>query len=316
MAIASDPPAPEARHAPAATRASLLYVRDNVLISRGDGSLTEALLFTVILAANMTPVDRDPELRVRYGGVADSAPDELRRPVSVNAVAQSLGLPFETARRRVQGLASDGLCVVTPKGVYVPRAAVMSPRYMAIQHARYERARGFYDELLALGVLSSNDTDPVPAPPEPLVRAANRAVSEYMLRLSAELIAVTGDMLGSLILLQLVLDNTEDLPAARLAAWAAAPLSLALPTRASRLSRELRISSETVRRHLRILEAAGFCRRSADGLVAICPEEVRPRVTRLAESNLANVQRLFARLRELGVIATWDADDTGRRDTA
>ena len=39
-------------------------------------------------------------------------------------------------RRRVQELVRTGNCVSTPQGVFVPRAAVTTPAYTAIQTAR------------------------------------------------------------------------------------------------------------------------------------------------------------------------------------
>jgi DNA-binding Lrp family transcriptional regulator len=291
------------------SRASLAYVRDTSLISRGDGDLLDPLLFTAILDANMVPVNRDPELRITYGGDV-SAPDHLRRPVSINAVAQSLHLPFETVRRRVSGMAQRGQCVIDPRGVVVPHAAVTSPAYVAIQRARYDRARRFYQALKAAGALPSNGPADTLAPTaRPLVRAANRALSAYMLRAANDLIALTGDALSSLILLELTLGNTEPVADCDLPAWASNPLGVARPVRIAALAKSLRFSSETTRRHLMGLEAAGFCRRTERGLVAVAPPTVWPELARLMAANLANVHRLFGTLRELQVLAAWDTPD-------
>jgi DNA-binding Lrp family transcriptional regulator len=295
----------------ALSRASVVYVRDCALISRRGGDLLETLLFSAILDANMAPVTRDPELRVRYGAVAEACPDELRRPVTINAVTQSLGLPFETGRRRVQALVRAGLCEATAKGVIVPRRAVTTPAYNAIQQARYDRTRAFHRELADLGALG--DDPGAPAPAEPLVRAANRAVSEYMLRACGELIALTGDIVSSLVLIQLVIANTAELSPERLPVWAGAPQALALPARAASVSRDLAMSAETVRRHALTLEAGGFCRRSPAGLIAACPLHARPQAARFVATNVANVQRLFARLKDLGVVAAWQAEETTTR---
>jgi len=286
--------------------ASLAYVRDNVQISCGGGDLLGTLLFTAILDANMAPLNRDPELRVRYGTLEDSCPDELRRPVSINAIAQSLHVPFETARRRVRQLAEAGDCVIVPQGVYVPRSAVTSPAYKAIQAARYDRVRAFHGDMRRLGVLPPEPAGPPPE--DPLIRAVNRVVSEYMLRACNALIELTGDMLGSLVLMEMALLNLADLPSEQLAAWAEAPLQLGQPAPGTVLSARLRISPETVRRHILSLEADGFCRRLPRGLVAMAPPPARVELARLIEANLANVQRLFARLRELGVTASWEAE--------
>ncbi|MBU1377358.1 MAG: hypothetical protein KKE02_13080 [Alphaproteobacteria bacterium] len=301
---------PEGPHVWATTRASLAYIRDTAQISRGDGDLLDPLIFTAILDANMVPVNRDPELQVLYGGAEISAPDDLRRPVSINAVAQSLRLPFETVRRRVSGLVRRGSCIVDPRGVVVPNAAVTSPAYGAIQRARYDRARGFYQTLTAAGVLPANGSADTRAPTaQPLIRAANRALSAYMLRACNDLIPLTDDALSSLILLDLTLENTAALSTADLPAWAADPARFARPIRIAALSKSLRFSPETTRRHLLGLEAAGFCRRVDEGLVALAPSPVWPELARLMAANLANVHRLFAALRQLEVLAAWDTPD-------
>ena len=292
------------------TRASLDYIRDTIQISRGDGDLLDPLIFTTILDANMAPVNRDPTLQIVYGGPDISAPDHLRRPVSINAVAQSLRLPFETVRRRVIGMVGRGACIMDARGVVVPNAAVTSPEYGAVQRARYDRARLFYQDLKAIGVLPADGAADAHAPTaQPLVRAANRALSVYMLRACSDLLALTGDALSSVILLELTLGNTADLPAADLPAWAADPVTRAHPLRIADLAKRLRISPETARRHVLSLEDAGFCRRNARGAVAIAPPIAWPDLARQMTANLANVHRLFAALRQLDVLAAWDTPD-------
>lgn len=293
------------------TRASFLYVRDTVQISRGDDDLIDALIFTAALDANMAPVERDPDLQVAYGGVEVSAPDELRRPVSVNAVAQSLRLPFETVRRRFLRLAREGLCVIGPQGVVVPNSAVTSPAYIAKQRARYDRAADFYAALKAVGALPAVTRPAAPPPAEPLVRAANRALSEYTLRACNDLMALTGDVLSSVVLLELVVQNIRPMGTPELAGWPRDPERLSRAVRIAGLAAPLRFSGETIRRHLKVLEAQGFCRRTAGGVVATAPPAVQSRLPRLVDTNHANVQRLFSRLDQLGVLAAWDAPPTG-----
>lgn len=297
VATAGDAPAWEV------ALASLDYIRDTVLITRGDDDLIDALIFTTALDANVTPVSRDPGLQLAYGGVAVSAPDELRRPVSINAVAQSLRLPFETVRRRFQGLARAGLCLIGPQGVIVPRAADTSAAYISTQRARYERARSFHEDLAARGALpGAEHAQTWPTAAEPLVRAANRALSEYVLRACNGLIALTGDVLSSLVLLELVLANTKPLSCAELEAWRRAPEQIGRPVRIAALAAPLRLSPETVRRRLNILETTGFCRRTAGGLVATAPTSAQPALADLVEANQANLRRLFTRLGQLGVV--------------
>jgi predicted transcriptional regulator len=304
-----------AGHRPAAmvltlevARASLAYVRDTVEITRGGHDLLDALILTAALDANMAPVARDPDLRTVYGGVAVSAPDALRRPVSVNAVAQSLHLPFETVRRRFQNLSRAGLCVIGSQGVIIPLGAVTSAAYMAEQRARYDRAGALYQALKTVGGLLEAPTLPLsPSVAAPPVRAANWALSEYTLRACDDLIALTGNVLSSRVLLELALANTLGLKTDALAAWILDPAVVGQAVRIPALAASLRMSGETARRHLRRLNSLGFCRRTSGGLVAVAPAWAWPRLAGLLEANQVNIQRLFGRLRQLGVLDLWDA---------
>jgi DNA-binding IscR family transcriptional regulator len=288
-------------------RASLEYVRDTVEITRSDHELLDALILTAALDANMTPVKRTPDLQSTYGGAKRSTPDRLRRPVSINAVAHSLNLPFETVRRRAQKMADAGLCIIGAHGIVVPHSTVTLPSYLAEQRARYERARAFYRTLKAVGALPVDVAATAPSPPaDPLVRAANWAFSEYVLRACSDLIAVTGNVTSSRILMELVLANTRRLATEALVDWARDPLQTGRPIRVAALVGPLRLPRETIRRHLHRLETLGFCRRGPDGVVAMASASTWPRLAALVKTNQANVQRLFATLRQSGVLAEWD----------
>ncbi len=299
----------------AVARASLDHVRDTVEITRGDHELLDALILTAALDANMAPVKRAPDLRQAYGGPSVSAPDDLRRPVSVNAVAQSLNLPFETVRRRARRLAKAGLCVIGPQGMVAPHSLTTSPSYVADQRARYDRARLFYETLKALGALPAFEPAPPSAPPgtEPPVRAANWALSEYTLRACADLIALTGDVVSSRVLMELALIATRPAANGKETGPITADLDpagglarLGRPTRVAALAASLNLPRETVRRRVAELETLGFCRREADGVVAALPAAMAPRVVEMARTNAGNVQRLFGSLARAGVLADWE----------
>jgi DNA-binding Lrp family transcriptional regulator len=284
-------------------RASAQFVLDISRISRGDGDLLRPLLMTVILEANQALINQDPGLQLAYGDLGTAAPDELRRPVSVRAVAESLRLPFETVRRRVHALGRAGLCVHGPHGVYVPHAVVTSEAYNAVQLARYERLQTFHRTAVGLGVVAA------PAPPEgppqdpPPVRAANRAIAEYVLRVSDRTMGLTGGVLAGAVFLELACANLADLEDADFDGARFAGRMVPVPT--LRLSRRLGLAAETTRRHVMALQARGYCRREARGLTATVPDAARPRLAAVLAENVANVQRLFARLDQLGVRAHW-----------
>jgi hypothetical protein len=284
-------------------RASAEFVIDISQISRAGGDLMQPLLLTAILEANQARINQDLTLQLTYGHLEASAPDELRRPVSVHALAESLRLPFETVRRRVGALARQGLCVATPRGVYVPHAAVTSPAYKAIQLGRYERLIAFHDTACRLGTVTGPEPPQAPlAGPAP-VRAADRAIAEYVLRASDLLMGLTGGAIPGIIYLELARANLEPLDDDQLAR---PDVSKRLtPIRALPLAQRLGLPRETTRRHLFALENRGFCRRGRWGLTAAAPEAAWPQITALFSDNLTNVQRLFSRLDQLGVRAHW-----------
>src|SRR5262245_42066104 len=92
-----------------ALRLSLIFVLDLIEIGRGGGEAVDPLILGVISQASITPVTLDPRLELAYATVERPPPDDIRRPVSVSAVARSLRLPFETVRRRVALLVEHGL---------------------------------------------------------------------------------------------------------------------------------------------------------------------------------------------------------------
>src|SRR5690606_23925345 len=110
-----------------------------------------------------------------------------------------------------------------------------------------------------------------PASAEPLLRAVNRVLSEYMLRVSRRLLAVTGDVLTSLVLLQLVVESAAGLGRDGVAAWARDPAAVGRRLRIVDLAAGLPFSAETVRRHLRTLEGLGFVRPGRPFLAPAAP---------------------------------------------
>lgn len=315
-------PRPIARPAPAAApdpvawqvaHLSLVFFLDLIALGR-QRDVLDALLFGAVLVANLDPINRDPALADTYARLDTVAPDDLRRPVSINAVAQSLRLPFETARRRIMRMAAAGDLVVTARGVYAPAASISTPEFLATIFGRHARLERFYGELRAIGALpasalpaSALPAEPAAAAsPDPPVRITNRAVAVYMMRVVEAFNDLTADPVTGLLLLQLAHLNTRHLDARAFTAWVTDPTAEGAPVRIGHLARALRYSPETARRHALQLEAAGFCVRRPNGLVAALPAEKRPLLQEIVTENLGNVQRLFTRLRQLGALAGWD----------
>lgn len=287
------------RAAPASV-AFVLRIRE---ISRRENDLIDSLLFATVVSANLAPVSRDTHLQLAYAAIDEPAPPDLRRPVSMNAVAQSMRIPFETARRRILRMARRGVVEITPRGVVIPTSITSDPDFMRAVIERHEEVGRFHGTMRRLGVLP----DILPAPvgvqhTGPPVRITNRLCWEYVLRMVDELMALTGDPLSALLLLQIVRRNTDGFSQAELAAWAQDPAARAIPVRTVAFARSLGLSAETARRYVMGLEASGFCRRSSKGVVAVLPPDQAPALERMVLDNLANVQRMFARLAQLGAL--------------
>lgn len=283
--------------------AFVLRVRE---ISRRDNDLIDSLLFATIVSANLAPVARDTGLQLTYSAVDEPVPEGLRRPVSINAVAQSMRVPFETARRRISRMAKRGALEITPRGVTIAPTIVTDPDFMLAVVARHAEVGRFYAAVRALGVLP----DILPAPvgeahTEPPVRLTNRVCWEYVLRMVDEITALVGDPLSALLLLEILRRNTDGFSLDALAAWARDPPARAQPVRTVAFARHLGLSPETARRHVMGLETARFCRRSTRGVVAVLPPEHGPALERLVLDNLSNVQRMFARLSQLGALESF-----------
>jgi len=285
------------------------FVLDMEAASRNTSDLVNGLLFAAIQSANVAAISADPQLQLRYAMLSDTPPtDDLRRPVSVNAIAQSLRMPFETARRRVHGLAKLGVVEVTAKGVLVAQRTLGHPMFLTNVFLRHDHLKAFYLRMIGLDVFVLPPPADLPPWREPPVRLTNRLIWEYMLRAADGLGALVGDTTNGLILLAMVRENTEGLTPAEIAAWAADPPAHARPVRNSRLAGRLNLSTETLRRYVIRLADQGLCLRGPNGLAAIAPPGFRDRLDHLVLDNYGNLQRLLTRLRQFGVGAMWEAE--------
>jgi biotin operon repressor len=77
----------------------------------------DALILSTVAVANVAHLNADPELSQVYGGIDQPEPSDIKRPISRNAVALSLGLSYETARRRIQRLLDEGALVESNGGL-------------------------------------------------------------------------------------------------------------------------------------------------------------------------------------------------------
>ena len=127
----SSPPGPpvDAAVARVASRLSSEYFLRSLLLIAPltDNDFLTSVVSLAIIGANTAHLDQDLPQGAKYGSLEDVPPDEVRKPVSVMAVAETLGIPYETARRHVNKLLKAGRCERLGGGVIVPRRAIDDP---------------------------------------------------------------------------------------------------------------------------------------------------------------------------------------------
>jgi Uncharacterized membrane-associated protein/domain len=284
-------------------------------IVRDGRDLIDSLFLSAVIEANVAPINQDPALQQRYGALDTPPPDELRRPVSINAIAASLGQPFETTRRRINDLARRGECIIGPKGVIVPTARLMADDYLRVAQLRYERVRRLYFDLLELGGLAEMAAEASAAWPEAdgqltaqPVRLVNRLLSEYYLRALELLGRSIGDPLAGLVMMGLARLNLQALTPAQRTVNGFLPDELRRPVRRADLARSIGLPAETVRRRLLALEKLGYCRTGPEGVVFSLTAVAQPEAQKLFHDNNVNLLRMMSRLNRYGVLTYWDRE--------
>jgi DNA-binding transcriptional ArsR family regulator len=291
------------------------FTLDLIRLDGHRGDMVEALLLAAIEDANLAPLGRDCDLQRRYATEDADAPDDLRRPISINALATSLRLPPQTVHRRVAGLAATGACAVTLAGVIVPRTVTSSAKYQAALRAQYDGLQRLYGRLRAMGAL---DAPPAAEPwgSQPPVRIVRRLVLEYFLRFAELTVEHVGDPFRTLTLLEVIRINTgswtdDEGGGAGVEPAAFVPDARRAPASSSAVAARLGVSDKTIGRHLTRLVEAGMCQRVSRGYIVPATALARPEVLTFAVRNYANVGRMFMTLAHLGVLEAWQDGPAG-----
>lgn len=295
---------------------------DAILAGRLGRDFVDALIVLAVVQANVTPLARSPDLQRAYAAYGEPPPDGLRRPVSINAIAHSLRLPYETVRRRIARLAKLGTCEVSDKGVIVPAREVNSPEHFAAMLVIWERMRRLYWRLRDLGLMEAapREADPAVATGPP-IRAALRIGSDYTLRTVENMTTAFNGLLPGLIWLAVLRANTEALPDADAGGDGVSAADFIddarrRPVRVAELARALDAPHETVRRYAAELVAAGLLTRTPRGLIAPAAVLAKPASLDLMRDSHADLMRMFSGLGRLGVLAEWDRETPGLRGAA
>lgn len=301
------------------------FALDLVKLGGFGRDVIDGLLLVAISQANVAQITRSPTLQRTYAALDQPPPDELRRPVSVSGIANSLRIPFETARRRINLLVDAGAVQVLDRGVIIPGAPLTSPYYRIGVEANYGLVRSLYFRLRGIGLFEDLPRPNGPPFPNenPPVRLVIRLSSDYLLRLAEPVSAHMGDIVTGLLLLDLIHANTEHLPDTEAgdaaAGWSAegfVPDRLRRPARPAHLAERLGIPQETVRRHLKRLLEADQCERSENGYLVPARILSRAPFVQFMLDNQAHLHRLYAGLADFGVLSQWDREILALRGAA
>ncbi len=301
------------------------FALDLVKLGGFGRDVIDGLLMAAISQANVAQITRNAELQRAYATLDQPPPDELRRPVSVSAIANSLRIPFETARRRISSLVDLGAVRTAERGVIIPTAPLNSPFYRMGAEAHYALVRNLYFRLRGIGLLED-----LPRPAagafdaeHPPVRLVVRLSSDYLLRLAEPITIHMGDLVTGLVLMDTIHANTEHLDDGQGgqddAAWTEdgfVPDNLRRPVRTTTLAERLGIPQETVRRHIHRLVETGRCERNANGYVVPARVLARQPFVQYMLDNQSHLHRLYAALGDFGVLAEWEREVLALRGAA
>jgi hypothetical protein len=147
------PPVAGAEHARIAARLSTDYVLRalHLIAERYEGDVVRAIVAAAVVSANTAHLNRPVDGRAPYAAMDAPPPDDVRRPVSVSALAGILGMPFETTRRHVNRLIATGEFERVQGGVIARTEPLTTPTHEAMIAANYANLRRMMRDLKAAG---------------------------------------------------------------------------------------------------------------------------------------------------------------------
>lgn len=277
-------------------------------IRKHDGDFTRAVVYMAAIQASRPP----------SRGEGDPEPVRL---FSVRAIAESMGIPYETTRRKIGELETAGLARrIGSRGYTVAPAMFEGEAYRAECDATWRALLRLINDLRALNfdfsafAGGSSLTAVRDLAQADLADAAAVLVNDFQLRVLETGARPHGSMLDAAIVSTLILTNAEllthDPELARQFSGAATPPPdhLRKPATITEVATALGLTHETVRRRFNRYCELGWAKRVTGGYLLTVERLQQPEVL---ESGLMVSQRflqLLQSLRQLGM----DFDSLGR----
>lgn len=109
----------DAAHLRIISRVSMDYVVSmySAILRGSPHDPIDTLVLSTVAVANVAHLNADKTQSQLYAGLDSPEPMDIKRPISRNAVALSLGLSYETTRRRVQRLLEAGALIEVEGGL-------------------------------------------------------------------------------------------------------------------------------------------------------------------------------------------------------
>ncbi|MDQ0463375.1 biotin operon repressor [Caulobacter ginsengisoli] len=260
----------------------------------------EAMLgvaFMTLLRANIRDLGADPELN---GRSTEAGPPRI--PISARALAESLSISRETARRYVARLTDMGFCQKTDAGLFASPGALNRPEVRVLA----SETMALLDWLLVhLAELAGE------APGERLTAARSpmglMVACDFVLRW-AELIARPSQKFQPIVLtfqaiLQGNIGHMIDDPGLRERyANDPPPDELRRPVTAQAVARVLGASREAVRTHIQIMKGAGYIARVKGGMIVPRQHFFYEGHLAVFRADLNNLRRMLGQLRDFGLL--------------
>jgi DNA-binding transcriptional ArsR family regulator len=287
--------------------AGYYFLRTVTLLTRViDEDLVTALVFLGVTRANVRPLQADPAADAAYASQAEVPPEDLRKPVSVYAVARDLRMPYETVRRHITKLREAGLIEAGARGVWVPNRVHTSDLMREAVIQNWEVSRRFLRDAISVGVIPA--CGHAAAATDVSRRTVRLSISYFLDSLALMARAVDLDPLSIMIGLEVARGNIEYFAKDRATAEAYAGLGAIPPDEIRRpvsvyaVAKSLGLPYETARRHARRLTQAGWLERKDDGGL-ILPASVlgRPGVLQAALELAAMTEHYLVSLASIGV---------------